>query len=384
MATPIAGRVTSYELTTGVKVNMDELIYLNSPIDLPMTLGVDTEGRMIVRTLPVDQIQFSWMDEELLVPRVQLAAAATTGDTAFTVAAGEALRFATGDVARIVKATGSEVVRISGVSNATITTTAGRGYAGSTATNFASGDVMIGIGGALDEGSDPSAFRSRDRDTQYNYTEILNYAISMSRTERGISKYGVVDEWAKQLWARQREAWIRVEQMILNGIRYNDAVNRRRLSGGLQYFLTANTDASSTSLTVANIVARQQACYLRGDVPMVLVANPASLADLNDVSNTTIVRTTETDSRRGRARVAYIDTEFGTTTVIRNRYVHPYQAFMIKPEGIIRRVFDPMQYVPLAKTGDSDNAMIVMEEGLEVKGVNHMAMFTNLTTYAAA
>ena len=61
-----------------------------------------------------------------------------------------------------MKAAESEVVRITGVSNATITAT--RAYAGSTATNFASGDLIIGIGTALDEGSDPQNFRSRDRD----------------------------------------------------------------------------------------------------------------------------------------------------------------------------------------------------------------------------
>jgi hypothetical protein len=380
MATPIAGRVTSYELTTGAKLNFDELIYLNSPIDLPMTLGVDAQNMAVVRKEPVDQTVFQWQDESLLVPRVQLAAAATTGDAAFTVAAGEALRFATGDTARVVKATGSEVIRITGVSNATITAT--RAYGGSTATNFASGDVMMGVGTALDEGSDPENFRSRDRDLITNYTEIYGpYKISMSRTEQQVSKYGVVNEWSKQVWNRQREIWMRLEQGILYGIKFNDAVNRRRQSGGLHYFIASNVDASTTSLTTTAIMARQQAAFNRGDVPSVLIVNPASLADLNDLTNTTVISTDPKDTMRGRARVSYIETEFGTTSIIRNRYVHAYHAFLIKPEGVIRRILQPMIYQQLAKTGDSDNAQIVMEEGLEVKGEQHMAMWTNLSTY---
>ena len=49
MATPAAGAVTSYELTAGIRLNIDEMIYLISPTDLPMTLGVDSDGTMVVR-----------------------------------------------------------------------------------------------------------------------------------------------------------------------------------------------------------------------------------------------------------------------------------------------------------------------------------------------
>lgn len=387
MATPVSGNVTSYELTAGLKLNFDEMIYLISPTDLPMTLGVDSDGSMVVRSEPVDETVFYWQDEELLTPRVQLAAAATTGDTTFTVAAGEALRFATGDVVRIIKSAASEVVRITGVSNATITTVAspnGRGYAGSTATNFASGDVIMGIGAALNEGGDPEAFRSRDRDVRSNYTQIMDYKISMSRTERKVSKYGVNDEWAKQVWNRTRELYIRMEQSLTNGVKYNDGTNRRRLTGGLQEFITTNVDSTSTSLTLAAITALQQTGYNLGDVPLVLVARPNSLAGLNDTENTSRLRVVETDSRRGRARVQVLDTEFGSTTILRDRWVHPYQAFLVKPEGLIKRTFDPVFYEPLAKTGDSDVGHIVTEYGWEIKGQQHMAMFNKLTDYAAA
>lgn len=383
MATPVAGTITSYELTAGVKLNFDEMIYLVSPTDLPMTLGVDSDGSQVVRSMPVDQTIFYWQDEEILTPRVALAALATTGDTAVTVATGEALRFATGDVAVLVKAAATETVRITGVSNATITIT--RAYAGSTATNFTTGDILMGIGTALDEGSDPENFRSRDRDVRSNYTEIFGpYKIALSRTEQIVGKYGVPDEWAKQTFNRTRELMIRVEQALLNGISYNDAGNRRRLTGGLSNYLTSNVDATSTSLTVAALVAQQQACYNRGDVPLVLVANPNSLTDLNDVGNTSIVRTTLVESMRGRRRVQVVDTEFGETTIVRNRWVHPYQAFMIKPDGVIRRTLSPLQYESLAKTGDATNAQLVMEEGFEIKGQQHMAKFTNLSTYTRA
>lgn len=385
MATPAAGTTTAYELTAGVKVNMDELIYMYSPMDLPMTLGIDAQGTMVVSKRPVDQKAFSWQDEEMLTPRAALAALATTGTTGLTVATGEALRFATGDTARIMKQDGTnEVVLISGVSNATVTVT--RAYRSlTTATNLATGDVIIGIGTGLAEGSDPSTFRFRDRDTRTNYTQIFGpYKISMSGTEQVLSKYGVPDEWAHQVYLRNRELMIRIEQTLLYGIKDDDTSGKIRLTGGLLYFCTTNVDSTSTQLTISAIAAQQQECYNLGDVPLHLIVRPNGLDDINDTENTSRLRVVETDSRRGRQRVEVLDTEFGSTVIHRNRWCYSQNAFLVKPDAIIRRPLRPIVYEQLAKTGDADHAMIVGEEGFEIKGEQHMAVFTKLTDYTAA
>lgn len=385
MATPAAGTTTAYELTTGVKVNMDELIYMYSPMDLPMTLGVDAQGTMVVSKRPVDQKQFYWQDEEILTPRAALAALATTATTGLTVASGEALRFATGDLARIMKQDGTnEVVRITGVSDATVTVT--RAYRSlTTATNLATGDIIIGIGTALAEGSDPSTFRFRDRDSRSNYTQIFGpYKISMTGTEQVISKYGVPDEWAKQTFLRTRELYIRLEQTLLYGVKDDDTSGKIRATGGLLNFLTTNVDSTNTQLTIAAITTQQQNCYNKGDVPLHLIVRPNGLDDLNDTENTSRLRVVETDSRRGRARVEVLDTEFGSTVIHRNRWCFSQNAFLVKPDAIIRRILRPVVYEQLAKTGDADHAMIVGEEGFEIKGEQHMAVFTKLTDYTAA
>lgn len=325
------------------------------------------------------------MDEEILTPRVAVANTGFATSTTLTVTAGESRRFGTGDLARFIKSgQTSEIVRVTGITgNDTITVTRGYGTTANTSA-FITGDMLIGIGTALAEGSDPEAFRSRDRDSRSNYTEIFGpYKISMSRTEQLVSKYGVNSEWAKQLFNRMRELHIHREQAFLYGTRYDDTSNKWRSTGGLQHFITSNVNSTSTELTVSAISTLQQTCYNLGDVPMLLMCNPASLSNLNDLTDTGRVRVTETDSRRGRQRVEVIDTEFGTTTILRNRWVHPYHAFLIKPEACIRRVMTPVTYEVLAKTGDADNAMLVGEEGYEIKGQQHMARF-NALSYTAA
>lgn len=382
MATPVAGNVTSYELTAGLKLNFDELIYMLSPMDLPMTLGVDAQDTMVVAKDSVDQTTFSWQDEEILTPRVLVAAAATTGDTAITVQTNEGRRFSTGDIVRVLT-TGVTTVELAKVTAiATSAVTLARGYQSTTAASIASGAVLIGVGKALAEGSDPENFRSRDRDVRSNYTEIFGpHLIQMSATEQVVSKYGVSDEWSKQVFNRMREIYISIEQALLYGVAFNDAGNKMRGTGGLSHFISTNHDSTSTQFNLAAITAQQQACYNLGLVPSVAVANPISLNDLNDTDNTSRVRVTFDDGRRGRRRIETLDTEYGTLTIMRNRWVWAQNAFLVTPQGITRRILRPMQYEVLAKTGDSDKGMLVAEEGFQVKGQQHMARFSKLTTY---
>src|SRR5205823_4261533 len=93
---------------------------------------------------------------------------------------------------------------------------------------------------------------------------------------------------------------------------------------------------------------------------------------------TSIVRTTIEDPKRGRVRVATVETEFGTMTIVRNRWMHQSNAVAFTRDRVTRRVLRPLQLERLAKTGDSDQAQIVDEEGLQVKGESHMWKMTNL------
>jgi hypothetical protein len=59
--------------------------------------------------------------------------------------------------------------------------------------------------------------------------------------------------------------------------------------------------------------------------------------------------------------------------------VLPTDAFGFNRAQVIRRILQPLIFERLAKTGDSDQAQIVAEEGLEVKGEEHMFRYSNLS-----
>lgn len=375
------GIVTSYDLTVGVKVNMDEAIYVLSPLDSPMLTGTDSDGLSVIGSAPVDQTTFSWMDEQLLVPRSTLGASFVTAATSLTLAsAADRLKFSTGDVIRLVVAGGTEIVRVTAYSVTTATdVVVTRGYDGTTAVAYVTGNAVIGLGTALPEGSDPEAARSQDRVDNSNFTQIFGPTlVHMSATEQVVSKYGVPNEWARQLYNRTRENAIAREQAFVYGRKSNSTTTEIRTTGGLDYFITTNVNAASTQLTVATLQTMQQNGYNQGGIWDRLMANPKSLADLNETTDTARVRQEFTDSRRGRTPVMNVFTEFGPLMVVRNRWVHPTHAYGFSRENVIRRVLRPLTAERLAKTGDSDKLQIVCEEGLEVKGEEHMGKFTAL------
>ena len=381
------GKVTSYDLAVGVKINMDELIYMISPVDSPLINGVGTDGRQLLGSSPVDQTTFKWMDEELLLPSAPASAVnSSTGTsvTTVTVTTANSYKFQVGDLLTIMdegSVQHAAVLRVTAVVNSTgvLTVEGWQNHAAQTA--IAVGDVVTCLGTALPEGSDPGTARSADRTIRSNYTQIFGPTpVNMTRTEQQISRYGVSDEFAKQLYGRSVENVITREQAYLYGQPYDDTTNKQRSTGGLNSFITTNVD-TTTTLTLASLETQMQACYNAGGVPDLLIANPTSMATLNAISDTSRVRTVIDDPRRGRVPVTSVFHEFGETQLVRNRWCHKETAFVVQKDNIQRRVLQPLIVEALAKTGDSDSVMILCEEGLQVKGESHMAKWTTLTGY---
>ena len=152
------GRATAYDLTVGVVVNMDEAIYMLSPVDTPMLTGLGSDGLAMIGQAPVDEIQFSWMTDTVLTPRSTLAVTLVTADTVMTVASGDRIKFSTGDIVTVAEAGTVEQIRITGYSSGTDVLNIARAWAG-TASDYATSAIVIGLGTALPEGSDPEAAR---------------------------------------------------------------------------------------------------------------------------------------------------------------------------------------------------------------------------------
>lgn len=370
--------VTAYDLTVGVKVNMDEAIYMLSPMDTPLLTGVGADGLTLISSEPVDEILFDWMHDTILTPRSTLGALITGGQNFLTVAAGDLTKFSTGDIITIQQpGTTTEHIRVTGYGSTTDSLTLSRAYAG-TAMTYATSAIVVGAGTALAEGSVPENARSVDRTQASNLTQIFGPTkVDMSRTERQVAKYGVSDEWARQLMARIKENAISREQAYLYGQKTQSTTTKIRTTAGIRAFISTNV-AVYTALNVTSLTSMQITGYNAGGFADVVMANPIAFADLDNAADTAIVRTTVDSPQRGRVRVSWVDTEFGSALMARNRWMLPHDAIGFNRENVVRRVLQSLIYEQLAKVGDSSQGQVVCEEGLEVKGEKHLWRMNSL------
>lgn len=381
MAEELAGpSFYSYNLTTETKINIDELIYVNTAMDLPLQTGMGADGVPILPRVPVDNTIFYWMEEDVPVPRGTLNEALDDTETGIDVATGHAVRFHVGDGIRI----DDEVMIVTAIDTATEVLTVTRGSASGTNTTAAahsSGAEIIGLGTVLIEGAIGVAnFQGRDRFS--NYCQIWSTKVTASRTAQRIPKYGVSSELLKQM-ANAMHAGISmpIEQAALYGVAHLVTATNRRQTGGLDYFVTTNEDTTSDWLTVDAIRAQQAAIYDAGGSTdgMVLMANAGAFAALDNETDTSRVTTqTFDDRRRGRMSAQYVTTRYGTVQLVPNRWVKATDAFLYHRDGLVHRVFQPTVTERLAKTDDTDSWFMVHEGGFEVKGEAHFAKFSAL------
>lgn len=372
----------SYNLTVETKINIDELIYTLSPMDLPLLTGVGSNGNVLLPRTPVDNIYFSWLEEEVPLPRATLATTVNNSVTSIVVGTAEAVKFAVGDAIRI----DDEIMLITNIDTSTETLTVTRGSASETNTTAAAhtaGAEVIGIGTVLIEGSIGNTnFLGREKYT--NNTQIWSRQIQVSRTEQRIPKYGVPNELNKQMMNTVQALNLGIEQTALYGVKHEVTATKRRQTGGLDAHLSSNVDSASTWLTVDGIEARLQAAYNYGGSFDYIMAQPAAFQALNNTTGNERVQTvTIDDTRRGRRRCQVVMTEFGDIELVRNRWVKKNNAFGVNRENFIFRVFQPLITEKLAKTDDTDKYMMVCEGGFEVKGQAHMAKWTALDTASA-
>ena len=373
----------SYNLQTETPIDIDASIYMLAPEDLPLLQGINADGVPILSTTPTGDVIFYWLEENVPLPRATLAAALTDGvGTSVTVGTAEAVKFRVGDQIRI----DDEIMIVTDLNTTTEVLTVTRGTAAETNTTGAThvlGSVVMGMGSLLVEGA-VGAANFQGRDKYSNYCQIFSTTVQMSRTEQSIKKYGIPSELAHQMVNAVHHSGVGQEHDALYGVKFQHATNFRRQTGGLKHFVTTNIDAATKWLTVDSIQDMQQLAFNRGGRFDYIMAAPTAFDALNNTSGSERIQTVMVDdARRGRQRALTVNTEYGPVTLVRNRWCRPTEAFAVRRAGFSRRMFQPTITQKLAKTDDTDKYLMVAEWGFQVKGQDHMGIWTGLDVNSA-
>ncbi len=372
----IPGTFQTYDLQTGVKLDVEDVIWLISPFDVPLQGGMGADGRTALSVDTAFEKKVEWLDEVLLTPKTTLAASVVTlTQTTIQVAAGTGINFQTGDVLLI----DGEQVQVTGYGTTADYLVISRGFNSTTAVAYTTGDAVVGLGSALAEGSAPPSARAVDRVDRYNYTQIFGpVAVQVSGSEQVVQKYGLVGtEFDHQVANRIKELAIQVEQAILNGIPSAGSGTLGRTMGGFTNYISTNVDSTTTTLSDAAILAQMEACFDAGGNPDRFILGSKQKRTVSGLDSTNIRYQQQTDVR-GQV-VDFYDTDFGRLSVVLDRWCLPSQAFLISREQATIMSLRPMVFEMLAKTGDSVQGQVVAEKSLRFRRQTHSARFSALT-----
>lgn len=368
---------TSGTWPLNLAVDVSPMFEFLSEVETPLTGTNTVNGGYVMPSRPATQTEVYWGTEDIIIPFSALkVAVATNSQTNLEV--DDSARFRVGDVLAV----STEKMLITAIVDAdTLTVT--RAQLGTTAlASIAIDTPVYAIGRIAPEGSDPLDMDARDVDLFSNYTQIIGpYRIAFTGTAQAI-QYGPIhsDEISHQMAARVKEINLRREFTHYHGTKYKSGRNRS-MAGIRHYIAGAGTvDASSTALDLTSVPAALGAVWGRGGMvgDLVLMANPAGYATLNAI-NATAIRTTYFDNRRGLTPAQFVDTEYGSVLLLRNRWMPGKEAVIFRTGQAVRRPLRPLQVTPLPSSGDYSAWMMVGEETLEFKSPQLSAIFTNLS-----
>lgn len=191
----------------------------------------------------------------------------TINDSATTLTVANAKQYQVGNILR----SDNELMRVTAIASGT-TLTVVRGYAGTTAAAHTAKPVFS-IGGAATENSTGPAAVSDTADRLYNYVQIFDRAVELSKTQiMQASTDG--NPLTGQLKRRYIEFMREVAMATFYGVRYEDTTNDIHLMGGMKQFITTNVTNVGGALTIAAIDAIILAIVEAGGDPTTITLSP--------------------------------------------------------------------------------------------------------------
>jgi hypothetical protein len=371
----ISGVVYSY--TTGGQgaVTLDSLeqvISMISPEETPLFT--------MLETVPAINTKHEWVEDALRGMTDTLAAAMTIA--AVTMRVGNA-------ASRIPCSTNYPVlIRVDeeymeAYLRTTNKLTVVRGYNSTSSAAHSSSATVEIIADLGLEGGDARTALAQTRTRPYNMTQFFDGTIQVSDTQQAVESAGVVNTEADYQAAMQmKNLKIQVEKSLVNGTRVVGSTSTFRAMGGLWHYISTNkTNASSASVTEANIMDDAKKCFDAGGKPSVLMCNSAQMRKINDLYGSRIRTTPE--NIFGGINVSRILCPFaagGELVLIPNQFVAQHEYYILDMGKLKKAALIPFRTVDIARTGSAVKMQVQGEYTLVCKNESAHARRYGLAT----
>ena len=255
------------------------------------------------------------------------------------------------------------------------------------------------------EGDDVSSFDAVTATVRLtNYAQISRKTIILSNTEEVVNKAGRRSELAYQIAKRGSELKRDQEYIFLNGgVAVAGNTTTARVTASLGAFVKTNTDKQTngvdpsyttlpnsartdgnvrtfTETILKNVI---QKVWTAGGTPKILMTGPVNKQRVSGFSGIASSRYNINGGDRPATLIGAVDiyvSDFGNVQVIANRFQRERDAWVIDPDYAKMTVLRPYQQVELAKTGDAEKRMLLIEYGLKVLAENAHGLAADLIT----
>ena len=237
-----------------------------------------------------------------------------------------------------------------------------------------------------------------------NYAQISRKTIVLSATEETVNKAGRKSELAYQIAKRSAELKRDQEFSMLNGaVAAAGNTTTARGTASLQAFIKTNydmqTNGANPTYTTVPTGARSdgnvrtftetilknviQQVWTSGGTPKILMTGPVNKQRVSGFAGIASSRFNIDGGARPATIIGAADiyvSDFGNVQVVPNRFQRERDAFVIDPEyaGVV--TLRPYQQIELAKTGDAEKRMLIVEFGHKVYAENAHGIAADLIT----
>ena len=255
------------------------------------------------------------------------------------------------------------------------------------------------------EGDDVTSFDAVTATVRLqNYAQISRKTIVLSATEEVVNKAGRRSELAYQIAKRGSELKRDQEFTMLNGaVAAAGNTTTARGTASLQAFIKTNydmqTNGANPSYTTLPNSARTdgnvrtftetilknviQQVWTSGGTPKILMTGPVNKQRVSGFSGIASSRFNIDGGARPATIIGAADiyvSDFGNVQVVPNRFQRERDAFVIDPDYAKVTTLRPYQQVELAKTGDAEKRMLIVEWGHKVLAENAHGIAADLIT----
>ena len=255
------------------------------------------------------------------------------------------------------------------------------------------------------EGDDVASFDAVTATVRLtNYAQISRKTIILSNTEEVVNKAGRRSELAYQIAKRGSELKRDQEYTLLNGAAAAAGnTTTARATASLGAFIKTNTDKQTNGVdpsytTLPNSVRTDgnvrtftetilknviQKVWTAGGTPKILMCGPVNKQRVSGFSGIASSRYNINGGDKPATLIGAVDiyvSDFGQVSVIANRFQRERDAWVIDPEYAKMTVLRPYQQMELAKTGDAEKRMLLVEWGHKVLAENAHGLAADLVT----